>query len=510
MVNPGSDGGRSGRTWARRTLAVGLGVLIGASLLPGCGGGGKGGGNLGLQSGTDPLLVAKDPEASIQQRIRAIDRVWDDVLAGNSDRHTTREALKSIVWTRQPTQVRLKTIEVLLSDPTDEGISDTRNMLRLRLPTETDWAVIRAIGDAAAKRGWTDLTPALIRSYARFVVQPSDDERPERAALERLHPGVPVEDVVFRVFVESSGTEDAAVAKVRAAAWELLSRLDADGSRRRALLAASDEADASDPTLTTLRAAASNLRAVPLTGSELDWLLQLREDSAWWAQAAAAIAGLSDEQTTGFALRHAEPVRWAAAHRPEWLAADRAALLDELAARLSGRRVHERDAETGSAFGARRERLKDNAKKLVWGDVLAALVIDEALRDPAVVAALMQQTIEDRRDTSTEHGGVLEWFEGAGFRAVHYPPRATQRVNDRTFIASDDMFRQSPRALAHYHFHVQDVRNGPYAGPGPGDLEYADKHGRSCLVFTSIDSSILNADYYLRGGAVVDLGEIGK
>ncbi len=467
-------------------------------------------GRLGTSVSDDPLVVARDREASIQQRLKAIDQAWADVQAGRADRAATRESLKSIIWTHQPTPVRLRVLDVYLSDTTEEGIADTRNLFRLRLPTESDWKVIEAIGAAAAARGWTEITPALVRSYARPVPQPADPDRPERRALEALHPGVSVEETVFRVFVEASAASDEASAKVRRDAWELLARLDADGSRRRDLLAAASEEPHADDALQALRAAATDLRCIPVTGSEFEWLLQLREQTAWWAETSAAVRTLSDEQVRGLCLRHLEPIRWAAAARPQWLAADRQTLLDELASRLKGRRLHERDAEAGSSFGNRRERLRENADRLVWGDVLTILVIDEALHDPRVIAAFMTQVVEDRRDTSTEHGGILEWAAASGFRAVHYPPRATQRINDRTFIASDDMFRASALALAHYHFHVQDVRNGAYAGPGPGDVEYADKHNRNCIVITSIDERILNADYYQRGGAVIDLGELGR
>src|SRR5688572_18713056 len=103
-------------------------------------------GNLGIDPGTDPLVVARDPEANIQRRLKAIDQAWAEAEAGRAERSTTREALKSIIWTHQPTEVRLRVLAVLLSDLTEDGLSDTRNMMRLRLPTETDWQVIDAIG----------------------------------------------------------------------------------------------------------------------------------------------------------------------------------------------------------------------------------------------------------------------------------------------------------------------------------------------------------------------------
>ncbi len=467
----------------------------------------------------DPLTVAKDPEAHTSARIRAVERIWEEAEAGRLERAAAREQLKSIIWTRQPGVIRTRAIEVLLLDERDEGVADTRNMLGLRLPTETDWSVIGLICDTAATRGWTDLTPAIVRSYARPVQVPADEERLERRALERLHPGVSVEETVYRVFAArpAPGLSELALERAERArrdAWELLGRLDPDGSARRELLAAEGDGSEADPMLATLRRSARELRAVPVTGSELEWVLRLREPdaAAWWAEAAAAVGGLSEAQARGLCVRHVEAVRWAARHRPEWTEAGRDELLSELRSRLEGRRIYEREAEVGTATPARRERLRENEASLAWGDVLSILVIDEALRGDGVVSAFFEQAETDRRDTSTEHGGVLvaAGLGDPGFHAVAYPPRPAQRVNDTTFIAPEDMFRQAPTALAHYHFHVQSARNRAYAGPGPGDADYANKHGRSCVVLTSLDENRLNVDYYQRGGAVVDLGVIER
>jgi hypothetical protein len=39
-------------------------------------------------------------------------------------------------------------------------------------------------------------------------------------------------------------------------------------------------------------------------------------------------------------------------------------------------------------------------------------------------------------------------------------------------------------------------------------LDYANRMGRNCLVFTSISDGVINVDYYQSNGAVIDLGEI--
>jgi hypothetical protein len=116
----------------------------------------------------------------------------------------------------------------------------------------------------------------------------------------------------------------------------------------------------------------------------------------------------------------------------------------------------------------------------------------------------------DRRDTTTEYGGMLaargldqEWAVPTLF-----PPRPGQREGDNKFIASDDMIRSSDRSLAHYHFHAQEERNAAYAGPSPGDLIYAARQGRNCLVLTSLGEGEMGVDYYQPDGIVVDLGRI--
>ena len=85
---------------------------------------------------------------------------------------------------------------------------------------------------------------------------------------------------------------------------------------------------------------------------------------------------------------------------------------------------------------------------------------------------------------------------------VHAPHanRATRRRTPRTPTTR-------ATALAHYHFHVQRVDNAEFAGPGPGDMDYATDQGRACVVFTSVRAGVLNANYY-HAGVSVNLGEV--
>lgn len=496
----------------RSTTALGLSVALFVAFcgpwgLWGCAGGGAGSG--GGASASDPGLVAADREANPIGRERAIREGWAQVAGGQGDRAAWRETVKRIAWsTSNPARTRLVALETLLAD--DE--TDTRTMVALMLPREPAWPVIEWIGDTAAARNWVDLTPALIRSWSRPVVDPKDPDRPERRALVAMHGEENLSRVVFSVFAQPAG-EGLLEERRRTDAWALLCRIDPDLSDTRGLLEVLAPSD--DALIGALRTSASELRAVPRTAEQLEWLADMRQPAhgAFWEQASRAVAQLDAEQLRGFELRHVAGVRWASENRPQWLLSSRESLLSELSQRLAGRRVYQR--QSGFSDGlAPDERLVSNAARMVWGDILLVLIADEAITtSPSVRAALFEQADADRRDTSTEYGGVLDWRNGA-FVAVSHPPRPAQRMGDNRFVASPEMMKDGATALFHYHFHASRASMRDYSGPGQGDDEYADRLGRSCLVFTSLSADSLNADYYqprsASGVVVVDLGEIRR
>lgn len=479
----------------------------------------------------DPVSEVKNKDLQLNQREIALDQLWKDVQEGKVDPKAGRESLKDLIWKGgAPTPLRQKALALLLSDTTPDAMADTRNLLRLRLPTETSWPMIvticKDIEDRAADPAWQDQTASLIRSYARKVPDPPDADRPERAALLALHPGKPIDDIAVDVFVRTAengapANPDDAAQKSANAAWDLLGRLDPDGSKRAATIA---ERAGSEPALAQIGRAARELGVVPVTGSELTWLRRMLGDkdpraAQWWSETSAAVQQLSPDQRQGLQIRHLEPIRWAAAHRSEWLGSRRVQLMAELTQHLRARTIHRKsgDAESGTGGETSKETVRDWESALAYGDVLAILVLDEAVHQPAVIADLFKQADADLADTTTECGGVI-WSTdehpsartAEPFLARAYPPRPTQRANDRTFIAPEEMFADSARSLAHYHFHVQTWSNAEYAGPGKGDLDYAVNHGRSCLVFTAVKEGILDVDYYQRNGAIIDLGEIHR
>ncbi len=477
------------------SLAVLLGALA-ATGLSGCAGG---------QAATpiDPASALADRETPKAQQIRAVESLASDLRAADATA-ADREALKAVAWRRSYiAEVRLAAVEALV----EHDAGDSARMLALMLPTETDWEMIESLSRLAAERGWAELAPALVRSWARPVVEPPDDARPERAALETLFPDQNVYRTVFDIFARPAADE--AGQRARDAAWALLQRIDNTGEATRALILADSQGSA-DPMIEDLRAGAHDLGVIPRTAEQLDHLRRLRtpENQSLWRTASAVIAGLSDEQTRGLGLRHVAPLAWCAAQEPRWLDMTHAEHADIIEASLQGRKRHPR-TDGVVDFKAARETFSAWRDSLAWADLLLIRIADRAIADPAGVEALFEQADRDRLDTTTELGGLID-AHGSGFTARLFPPRPGQRINDRRFIASPEMISSSAASMFHYHFHAQSSRNAEYAGPGAGDMEYADRFGAACLVFTFITGDTLNADYYQPGGARVDLGVIRR
>ncbi len=490
--------------------AVVLAVLVAG----GCGSAG------GQTRTADPLSDVRNTKLSTKARVDAVGPAWE-VSAGNAtDRNVTREAYKAIAWSRaEPRELRLAALRAVLSDGENEA--DSRQLVSLMLPHEQDREVVALLGTAAARNGWTDATSALVRSLSRPMLSVKDNERAEWRAIEALHPGRPVEEVVLGTFLDPQtdpGPGDARYdERVRASAWDLLGRLDPTGVRRAEMLSTMDTSGASGESraaVEDIRAAFRDLAAAPVTGEELKWLRSLRdgskrENAAWWGEATRAIASLDSERRRGMGLRHAEPIRWATANRPEWVAAGRGELLSEVRSRLADRRHYRRVKDDTDFTKPHPDRLSDWEERLTWADLLTILAIDDALAEDRVRRELFRQADLDRDDGTTEYGGIIE-AEGGRMRAVLFVPRASQRRHDREFVASQDMIDASDRALAHYHFHAQKARNREFAGPSMPDLVTAARLGRTSLVFTSIDRDVLNADLYQPDGVLIDLGEVRR
>lgn len=491
-----------------------------------------------------------DRGRTVKARAAAVDVARRQAQGDDLSMEVLRKTFKDVAWaTAEPLEVRLAILTLLMNDTDPRLAADGRLTAKLMLPREPMPEIVKYLAKACADRGWTDATPSLVRSYARPMGKVADADRPERAALVRLNAGRAPEDIAMELFVSPPTGLDEQYGKdwtkrLRADAWDLLGRIDADGSHRTTMLA-SPAVAGGDEVVSAVRDCVRELRAMPLAGGELDWAVALRdakrpEIAAWWAQASAAMPAV--ERQGPFGLRHVEAVRWLSAvgqsaDRRAWLGMTREDLLRVLHARLDPRQIRVRTVEQTPGEEKVREKLAHVEARLTWADVLVVLCLDEIVRRPEATRTLFEQADLDRKDTTTEYGGLLlpprasDGVPGsppppptptpaAGGTAVPdatawyvprlFPPQAGQRRNDRSFDVSDDMIRASDRAIAQYHFHVQSVRNSEFAGPSPEDRAFAKRWGRNCLVVTSVNDEEMDVDYYQPNGVVVDLGTIRR
>jgi hypothetical protein len=158
--------------------------------------------------------------------------------------------------------------------------------------------------------------------------------------------------------------------------------------------------------------------------------------------------------------------------------------------------------------GTYEQRLVNHRNVLTWGDLAAMIQAIRAMEVPEVVAHLFDYADQDHADPRCEYGGVIALDRQGRFEILEFPPRFRRRDNE--FIASQAMMDASYTAVFHFHLHVQRHRNGRYAMPGLGDLNYADSTRANCLVLTFIDRDTLNVDFYRYSRVIVDLGEITR
>lgn len=457
----------------------------------------------------DPLTDFQNPELRVAQRVAAMQAAWNDE---NADRQAIRGPLKELVWSDQaPTELRLTATDLLMSDDSWSGLRDSRSLIQARVPTEKDYEVIRRMGRQAVARGWQDLTPAFVRSYAIEDANITDAQRVERVVLEALNPEQSMELIATRVFLDPQQGTLGSIdldARAREAAWDLLARIDPSGEARRAVLRRQDlpTDERGAEVLAVIRRGLDELGVVPRNGEELRWLMALADDdSRWWSQTAEAVESLTDEQAAGLKLRNLEALRWASIYRQPWMRDTPEQLEGRLRARIGERETTPRRADR-SELRDIPDTLEEASDVLTWGDLLGMLAVDVALHDPGVMRRVFEQIEMDREDETTEYGGLLFVDDSGRFVAQMYPPRPQHRRGDDKFVASSDMVEQSVRALAMYHFHAMRERNSRFAGPSMEDFAQARAQGRLGVVLTSLNEEELNVDAYVDTPASVDLG----
>ena len=446
----------------------------------------------------DPRASLRDPGQSPRVHLGAM-----AALDADPTDEAYLEALHRMVWfpgfTISVREEALKRLE--MHDP--EGLHRT---IRQYLPRLSAWQWLTRLCEIIADRGWTDLTPALVSSWARPVQAGHDElDRPEYKALARLYGANKVRDVVFDLFVESSRVSDQGL---RTRCWELLHRL--GGRDMLADYVETGDFAADDLFLQDLHTGATELGIVPSTREEILWIRELckPEYEVFRSQVRQAMTSSDVRRRERLELRDLPILVSAMLHEPELLALTRAELYDQLSDDLKSRKHYLTTSNFEGVNSGHRQRLFDFRDELTWGDLAAMRIAVRAMSVPQVVEHLFDYAERDMADTGTEYGGVLALDDRGRFEVLEFMPRI--RTHDRQFNAPQAMLDAAYDSLFHFHLHAQRYHNEDFAGPGYGDSNYADNLRANCLVFTFVHEKALNVDFYRHGRVVVDLGVITR
>ena len=355
-------------------------------------------------------------------------------------------------------------------------------LLRRQLPRMTNWPWLTECCTWIADRNLVELDPALISSWGRPRALTQDEtERPEYIALVRMHGRDAVVEKVFELFIESNKRSQRGL---RQRCWDLLHRL---GERDRLIaMAEAVEPDSEDILLMDLNASATDFGMVPYNREEVIWLQELRQpDKQWfWDEAKVSIQQMPANRRGELEMRDLSVVVAATRHRRELLDAPVTRLYSNVDGALRGTealfRIPPRHSRGRRVPGTSADAPRDDSPGATWPAIELAL---QALRLAPVRAHLFAYADEDHEDESTEYGGVIALDEQGRFEVLEFKPRI--RHHDLKFNASQDMFNAGYTSLFHFHFHAQSHGNRDHAGPGLGDMNYADNTRANCLVSRS-------------------------
>ncbi len=444
----------------------------------------------------DPMSSFRDPAQGSVVHLQAL----SDLDASPTE-PATLEALHRALWLPG---YALDVREAALDRLIERDFDPLMRTLRQHLSRIIDMAWLERLCARIAAEGWDDLSPALVSSWARES-RVDDLDRPEYKALATLFAAERVIDVVFEMFVTSTGVADQGL---RIRCWTLLLRL--DQRDRLVALVGEVQPTSDDAFLIDLRTGMTELGIVPRNREEILWLRQLcaPEHEHFRGLANQALEAAGGRHRAVHELRTLPILVSAHLHDAALLETDRATLYMQVDEALRGRKHYVQSSNFDNISNGSRQRLYEFRDTLEWGDLAAIRIALRALEVPQVVDHLFDFADRDHADTSTEYGGVMKLDDQGRFELLEFRPRVRQ--HDRRFNAPQAMFDAAYTALFHFHYHVQDFANVEFAGPGYGDINYADNTRANCLVFTFVNRDTMNVDFYRHGRVVVDLGVIKR
>ena len=370
-----------------------------------------------------------------------------------------------------------------------------------------------------AKRGWRDWTAGIVRSLRRVDLKGNPNQWAGVKALKKLYPGQTLERVVLEVFRGKAGI----VPQIEA--WEVWVRL----VGRQEAMAYLRVSKGTSLLESDLRAGLMDLGVLVRHREELIWLGALRapRHAVYYRRLKALAKALSNAQREGLCLRHLGVL--AAADRAA-LSLDVKTLAEKVGRQLRAKQHFQAGVEPGDWVPSHAQQMQALKQRLSWGDWLSLSYLLDHLNGQ-LVANLFKQAYADQKDKAREYGGVMRIIstrgdgKGADHIAHHGAHARDKRDAKRmggvfgavgygSVVKGDDL-RFSPSlgmmedlyvGLFHYHFHAQDFDRRKYAGPGQLDLALAQRLGAGFVVLAFVQKGVLNVDYYIEGGVVVDLG----
>ena len=447
----------------------------------------------------DPAKVLTDSTQSPSRHRAAL-----AMLQVQGNELLTRQVLKHMLVANNfaPASRQMAYEELLAIDP-----DALQGILEIRLP-RTDRLAWRAwVCDRIAEQEWLEMTPTLIRAWARpmpgWVDEPED--RPERLALVEMYGEAQLPTVLLQVLMDSNPIT---AANLRARCWELLIE---EGKKEEliALLNSSD-VDEKDGMMRDLRDLSRDTGVIPRNREEILWAryLFMPENQEYYQGIIEAISSVSEERRNALELRDLAVIHAAANHDQSLLTQTDEELYERLQGFVQSQKRTIPSADFKGWPGRYTESLHEIRGKIGWGDLAAMLLAVRAMEVNELRAHIFAYAEEDRSDKDTEYGGVIALDEKGRFELLEFEPR--MKSGDNKFQAPQAMFEKGYTSLFHFHFHAQSYDNSQYAGPHMGDMTYARNTRANCLVFTFLNSKTMNVDFYRHGRVVVDLGQIRR
>lgn len=407
--------------------------------------------------------------------------------------------MRWVTYSRQPMVARRAAVERMLADdPAAFWVDCAANTRQI-----DDWPMIQLLAERAKTSRDARALPWLVRSWAMESVTVSDDARPEREAMRSIVQQSPVLTLSGIVFTSALPDD----LRTQVAAWTVLARLESDLRLRQRIEDAPVEGQSQ--LVTALRRVAPAVDVLPrdrFAVAQMMRLLDAYPEQQWqaWARWRAAHAG--DGPAT-LSLRHLPALVNRDTQRDRWR---RERWLRHVEARLVGRQHASRGEGSTSdiVVQQRPDRIEDHAEALGLSDLIVLDHLLDGMEDETFRRVAFEQAEADRLDTSTELGGAVIWDEQG--KIVLKPFAPLLRRHDQAYIASTACLTAVYLGLAHVHFHAQQFDNSAWAGPGKGDLDFADNHHVNAIVLTYLDPNTLNLDVYFPGGVSIDMGGLTR